>query len=151
MNNELIREVAEYVIKEHTIQETANEFQKSTSSIKKYLAKVRDESWEGYDPILAERLKLAQAKITLQGQKQGATIGKRGKSYEEFTARMYADAYLSGVTIEVLSELSQIPHSTLFDMIRGIEDEELQKRIDDYVKWKKTDTIDRINKEQWRR
>ena len=151
MEQNYIRQVAEYVIADHTIEETATHFNKSTSSIKKYLAKVRNESDASYDQILAEKLRLAQAKKILEGQKKGGTISKRGKTYEEFTARMYAEAYLSGMTIRKLSELSGIPKSTLDEMIRGIKDEELQKKIDDYVTEKNIDVIDRIDKERWKR
>ena len=133
MDKEYIKSVAEYVANNHTIAEAMKHFDKSESSIKKYLAKFRDENGEYYDPVLAERLKLAQAKMILEGNKKGGNIGKRGKSYEEFTARMYAEAYLAGETIENLAELSQIPKSTLHDMIRGIDDVELQNKIDEYI------------------
>ena len=151
MNKEYLRQVAEYIIDNHTIAEAATYFSKSTSSIKKYLATIRDENNQDYDPLLAERLKLAQAKKILEGQKKGGKTGKRGKNYEEFTARLYAEAYLTGKTLEQLSELSQIPTSTLHEMIRGIDDEELQKRIDRYVEIKQIHVIDKVNKEQWKR
>ena len=44
MEQNYIRQVAEYVIADHTIEETATHFNKSTSSIKKYLAKIRNVS-----------------------------------------------------------------------------------------------------------
>lgn len=151
MDKEYIKQIANYIIDNHTISEAAAHFSKSTSSIKKYLAKIRDEKEEGYDPLLAERLKLAQTKMILEGQKKGGKAGKRAKSYEDFTAKMYAEAYLTGITLEQLSELSQIPKSTLHDMIRGIKDEELQKRIDEYVETTKLSVIDKVNNEQWKR
>ena len=151
MDKEYIKQIANYIIDNHTISDAAAHFSKSTSSIKKYLAKIRNESDARYDQILAEKLRLAQAKKILEGQKKGGTISKRGKTYEQFTARMYAEAYLSGMTIRKLSELSGIPKSTLDEMTRGIKDEELQKKIDDYVTEKNIDVIDRIDKEQWKR
>ena len=36
-------------------------------------------------------------------------------------------------------------------MISGIKDEELQKRIDEYVETTKLSVIDKVNKEQWKR
>ena len=53
MDQNYLRQVAEYIIADHTIQEASVYFNKSTSSIKKYLAKVRDEKEESYAPILA--------------------------------------------------------------------------------------------------
>ena len=151
MDQNYLRQVAEYIIADHTIQEASVYFNKSTSSIKKYLAKVRDEKEESYDPILAEKLKLAQAKKILEGRKKGGETSKRGKTYEEFTARMYADAYLSGMTLRKLSQVSGIPKSTLEEMIRGIKDEALQKQIDDYIFKSRINVIDKVGKEQWKR
>ena len=93
----LIKEVALYIIDGHTIEEASKHFSKSVSSIKKYLAKVRDTN-----------------------------------ASDE--AKMYADAYMSGLTIEQLANLSQIPKSTLHETIRSIDDKEIQERLDDYVR-----------------
>lgn len=134
MDKDFIIQVAEFIADNHSIKEAMDYFGKSESSIKKYLAKFRDENGEYFEPRLAEKLKLSQQKIILEGQKLGGSIGKRGKTYEEFTARMYAEAYLSGLTLEQLEELSEIPKSTLHDMIRGIDDPVLQEKIDEYVK-----------------
>lgn len=133
MNNEYLISIGKYVIEGHTIKETAQHFNKSESSIQKYLAKIRNPQSENYNEILAEKLKLAQLKMELQGRKKDGSNGKRGKTYEEFTARMYAEAYLSGLTIKQLADLSGIPKSTLHDMIREIDDEKLQKVIDEYT------------------
>jgi len=143
MDKDFIRNVVEYVANDHTIADATEHFNKSESSIKKYLAKFRDPNGEYYEPILAEKLKLSQQKKILEGTKLGGSMGKRGKNYEEFTARMYAEAYMSGKTLEQLSELSKIPKSTLHEMIRGIEDEDLQRQIDEY--------ISRAGVETWKR
>ena len=64
---------------------------------------------------------------------------------------MYADAYLSGMTLRKLSQVSGIPKSTLEEMIRGINDEALQKQIDDYIFKSRINVIDKVGKEQWKR
>lgn len=151
MKKENILEIVNYIIAGHTVEETALYFGKSPSSIKKYLAKFRNKDSEFYDPILVEKLSLAQAKISLERTKLGGSIGKRGKTYEEFTARMYAEAYLTGLTLEELSELSMISISSLHDMIRGIDDKELQKRIDEYILNRPVIETDKIGKQQWKR
>ena len=101
--------------------------------------------------MIAERLKKKKKKMILAGQKKGGATGKRGKTYDEATAKMYAEAYLSGLSIEQLAQLAQIPKTTLHDMIRGIEDEELQKRINEYIINKKVTITDKINKTEWKR
>ncbi len=130
----LIKEVALYIIDGHTIEEASKHFSKSVSSIKKYLAKVRDTNASDYDANLAEKLKLAQEKIILKGVKKGGSLGKRTRNLRENEAKMYADAYMSGLTIEQLANLSQIPKSTLHETIRSIDDKEIQERLDDYVR-----------------
>jgi len=118
----------------HTVLEAANHFHVSVSTIKKKLSQIRDKTREDYNPILAEKLKLAQDKITLRGQIKGGSIGKRGRTLSEEQIRMYAEAFLSsGLTLQDFADLSGIPKSTLYDMIRSIKDVELQARIDDKV------------------
>ncbi len=131
--NDYIREVALYIIEEHTIAEAAQFFGKSVSSIKKYLAKVRDDSDPNYDALLAEKLKLAQEKVILKGVKKGGSKGKRGRFLKENEAKMYAEAYMGGLTYEQLADLSKIPRSTLQETFRAIDDKEIQERLDEYV------------------
>lgn len=130
---ETIKNVANYIIAGHTIEEATIHFAKSTSSIKKYLAKIRDENWEFYELILAEKLKLAQAKIILMGQKLGGQKGHRKRIRDEKTSKKLTEKYLSGTTFKELSKIENIPTSTLHDTIRSISDTELQTRIDDYI------------------
>ena len=128
-----IKEVAIYVIDNlATIEQTAAYFHKSVSSIKKYLAKIRDVNNPSYDPILAEKLKLAQAKISLIGVSKGGSISKRGKSITEEEARGYAKDYLNGQSYRSLSQEKKIPKSTLHENIRSIKDDDLQKSLDEY-------------------
>lgn len=133
MNKEYLESVCNYVIDGHTIRDTALYFGKSERTIQLYLKKIRNPESEYYNVILAEKLRLAQAKMILEGERLGGKVGKRKRSFDEEQMRLYAEAYLSGQTIESLSILSKIPKSTLHDMIRSIPDEELQKRIDEYV------------------
>ncbi len=152
MDRDYIMQVAEFVADGHTIKETADKFGKKERTIQLYLAKVRNPESEYYNKILKERIELSQAKIALEGHKTGGKTGKRGKSYEDFTARMYADAYIqSGFSLQELADLSKIPKSTLFDMIRGIDDKELQDRIDNSIQFKEVGIIDKVQKEQWKR
>ena len=128
---EYIREVALYIIDNHTIIEASNHFNKSISSIKKYLAKVRDTKSLDYDPILAEKLRLAQCKICLEASKRGGANGKRSKTISDEDLRKYAENYLTGKTYEELASETHIPKSTLQENIRKIDDLDLQVRLDE--------------------
>ena len=139
--NDYIREVALYIIDNHTIKEAADYFHKSVSSIKKYLAVVRNQNDPNYDASLAEKLKLAQAKIVLDGVKKGGMIGKRSSNLTEEEKREYAKMWMGGLTLEELAGKTGIPKSTLQENIRSIKDQELQVQIDEYLKgediWKR--------------
>ncbi len=130
---ELIKNVVKFIIDGHTIEEATKRFEKSESSIKKYLSKVRDPQSEYYDPILSKKLELAQAKIILMGQKKGGTLGKRGRTRSNEEQVRLATEYLNGVTLAKLSEMENIPVSTLHDTIRGIQDPQLQSDIDECI------------------
>lgn len=134
-------ELVNYIAEDegHTVSEAAEHFNVSESTIQKNLAKIRKKDLPNHNPILAEKLKLAQAKVSLRGHKRGGENGKRGRSLDVDSARMYAEAYLSGFTLRKISNLSGIPVSTLQETIRSINDLELQARIDDYQK--KSDKI----------
>lgn len=117
----------------HTVEEAASNFGVSVSTIKKRLAKVRNEKDANYDKFLAEKLKLAQAKVTLRGNKKGGSLGKRGRTYSEEEAINLANMYMSGFTIIGLSKVTGIPTSTLWEVIRSINDKELQANINEYI------------------
>ena len=131
---DLPKEVALYIIDNHTIEEASAKFSKSVSSIKKYLAKVRDQNNPNYEPILAEKLRLAHAKIQLAGVKKGGAISKRAKKISLDEARKYANIYMSGYSYEQLEELTGIPKSTLQENIRNIPDLDLQIKLDEYTR-----------------
>lgn len=132
--SDIIYQVGEFIAEVHTIEEASQLFGKSTSSIKKYLAKIRDKNSPYYNEILAEKIKLAQMQIELMGRQKGGRNGKRSSSYDEKSARLLAETYIhSGLSFERMAEITGIPSSTLCDVIRGIPDAELQARIDERV------------------
>ena len=133
--NEQIREVAEYIINMHTIREAAKHFGKSESSIKKYLSVVRDNTKEGYDAILHQKLDLAQQKIMLLGVKKGGMVGKRKSTINEDTAKMLGEDYIkNGLSLRELEAKSGIPKSTLHENIHKIEDPDFQEELNHYTK-----------------
>lgn len=129
MKKELEIQVANYIIEGHTIEEASIYFQKSISSIKKYLAKIRNENLETYDSTLAKKLKLAQQKIILEGQKKGGSLGKRPKTRSKEEIQKLAELYSSGHTYDTLSFQTNIPRSTLHEAVKSYEKEEIQKAI----------------------
>ena len=134
MNKDYIWEVGEYIACGHKISEAATKFSKSTSSIKKYLAKIRDKDSEFYNEILAEKIRLAQLKIELQGHIKGGSNGKRGRNLSEEQIKLYLEAFISsGLTLEGFADLSQIPKSTLYDNFCSITDPELRNKFREYM------------------
>lgn len=126
----------------HTVAEAAEHFEVSVSTIQKNLAKIRDENSKDYNKILAEKLKLAQNKVSLRGHKKGGQNGKRGRILDDEGIRMYAEAYLSGFSFRQLSALSGIPTSTLQEAISSINDPDIQLRIANYRKNHNRNIID---------
>ena len=133
--NEFIKEVAEYIIKMHTIKEAAEHFGKSESSIKKYLSIVRDNTKEGYDAILHQKLDLAQQKIILMGVKKGGTLGKRKSTISLEEAKDLGEDYIkNGLSLRELEAKTGIPKSTLHENIHKVSDTEFQDKLDSYTK-----------------
>lgn len=137
----------------HTVKEAAEHFNVSTSTIQKKLAKIRDINDVDYSPYLATKLKLAQDKVTIRGQIKGGKTSKRGRSLDEESIRMYAEAYLSGLTLRNLAEISGIPKTTLWENIRSLPDADLQKQIDEYIKTFDDNIIDYdvFGEQEWKR
>lgn len=134
MDKNFIWQVGEYIAEGHTISEPALFFQKSTSSIKKYLAKIRNKDSDCYNEILAEKIKLAQAKIELEGHKKGGSLGKRTRNLEYWQIEMYLKAFISsGLSLEAFADLSYIPKSTLYDNFCAIKDPDLYNKFRDYM------------------
>ena len=133
--NEQIKEVAEYIVGMHTISEAAKHFGKSESSIKKYLSVVRDNTKEGYDAILHQKLDLAQQKIVLLGVKKGGMLGKRKSTISGKMAKSLGEDYIkNGLSLRELEAKSGIPKSTLHENIHKVEDQEFQEELDHYTK-----------------
>lgn len=122
MDETFIWQVGEYIADGHTISEAALFFQKSPSSIKKYLAKIRNKDNDCYNEILAEKIKLAQAKIELEGHKKGGSLGKRTRNLEYWQIEMYLNAFLSsGLYLEQFAKLAGIPKSTLYENFESLK------------------------------
>lgn len=134
MNKDFIWEVGEYIADGHKISEAASYFNKSTSSIKKYLAKIRNKDSDCYNEILAEKIKLAQAKIELEGHIKGGSLGKRGRTYEEWQIKMLLENFIaSGLSLAAFADLVVIPKSTLYDLFCNVQNPLLKNKFRDYM------------------
>lgn len=156
MDKDFLWQVGEYIANNHTISEASLHFHKSPSSIKKYLAKIRDQESSFYNEILAEKIKLAQAKIELEGQRKGGATGKRGRYLNEEQARMYLEVFLSsGLNLSDFAELSRIPKSTLYDTFNSISDKELweqfRKLMMRHQNYQNIDGVHEIEESKWKR
>lgn len=134
MNKNFIWEVGEYIANGHKISEAADHFNKSISSIKKYLAKIRNKDSDCYNEILAEKIKLAQAKIELEGHIKGGSLGKRGKIYEEWQIEMLLESFIaSGLSLAAFADLILIPKSTLYDLFCNVQNSLLKNKFREYM------------------
>lgn len=134
LNTNLIIEVANYIIQNRaTIANASNHFQKSISSIKKYIND--SDKLQAIDYNLYLQVKKVQKEIEHNGQIAGGKIGKRSATISDFEAQEIAENRIQKLTtIEELSILYNVPKSTLYDALERIPDEEVQEQLSEVSK-----------------
>ena len=121
-------EVAKFIISNKaTIQKTADAFEMSTSSIKKYVNDLLPE----IDVVIYKVVKETQKEIEHLGQIEGGSIGKRGPKHDESEALEFAELMISqDLTLDQVSDKSNIPRSTIYERVKDIDDREIQEKLD---------------------
>ena len=124
-----VLEVAKFIIeKSATISMTADHFGMSTSSIKKYI----NNDLKEIDEDIYNKVKLVQKNLEEYGRLAGAKNGKRGPKYTEQEAMKIAKMMIDhGMTIEEVSEYSGIPKSSIYEMVKRIEDEKIKTALEE--------------------
>lgn len=127
--DELIKQVANYIINNRaTINETADAFGKSVSSIKKYINDA--DKLQRIDFELYQKVKEVQKIVELNGQIAGGRIGKRSASVSDYdSVEMAQDRINNYTTLEQLSKKYNVPTSTIYEAIKRINDEETQQLL----------------------
>ena len=123
-----VLEVAKYIIENNaTIEITANHFNLSTSSIKKYI----NNKLPLIDNELYLAVKLVQSNLEKIGHSVGGKNGIREPKYTEFEALEIAETMIANsLTLKEAEELFKIPTSTIYERIRAIKDDNIQSELD---------------------
>lgn len=130
MKEKKILEVAKYIIvHKSTIEETANHFEMSTSSIKKYIN--NKENLQAIDIELYEAVKKTQEEVSKLKNALGGKNGIRQPSHSDFEALEIAETMISNsMSLKEASKYFNVPTSTLYEMIKRIDNEEIQEELE---------------------
>lgn len=130
MKEKKILEVAKYIIQNKaTIEQTANHFEMSTSSIKKYIN--NKENLQSIDIELYNAVKEVQKELENIGRIVGGKNGVRQPKYSEFEALEIVETMISeNLTIVEAAKYFNMPKSTLYELIRRVDDKEIQEELD---------------------
>lgn len=115
-----ILEVANYIVENNaTILSASEHFNISPSSVKKYIN--NKDKLQSIDIELYKKVKLAQERITLNGQINGGKIGSREGVYSVSKEKIICimdEMIDKDLTLEEAEKIFGIPSSTIYD---GIE------------------------------
>lgn len=130
MKEKKILEVAKYIIQNKaTIEQTANYFEMSTSSIKKYIN--NKDNLQSIDIELYNAVKEVQKELENIGRIVGGKNGVRQPKYSEFEALEIVETMISeNLTIVEAAKYFNMPKSTLYELIRRVDDKEIQEELD---------------------
>lgn len=129
IKNQKILEVAKFIIENKaTIDVTANNFNLSSSSIKKYIND--DNKLKKIDLDIYNSVKKVQEELIEIGRSVGGKNGIREKKYSDFEAMEIAETMIEeSLTIKEASILFSIPSSTLYEMVTSIEDNVIKEEL----------------------
>ena len=127
--------VAKFIIQNKaTIGKTAENFEMSTSSIKKYINDLLPQ----IDEEIYRTVKETQKEIEYLGQIQGGYIGKRGPKYGEEEALKYAKDLISqDLTLDQVSDKFKVARSTIYERVKDINNKELQDELTEAFRGRK--------------
>jgi hypothetical protein len=136
---EKIITIAKYIIKNKaTIEMTANHFNISISSVKKYINNPNNLQEINYDAYQA--VKKVQDELIKIGNRVGGANGYRQPTITDYELEEIAQKMIdNNLTIQEASDYFEIPTSTLYDNLTKLKDSELKELLEDlYDGHKKT-------------
>lgn len=136
-----LQEIINYIIDYNTTIEYASlKFGVSESTIKKYIAKLKQENNDLYKKYILNKDKRIEISNSVGGKN-----GKRESNHSEFEALEIAETMISSsLTLEEASKLFKIPTSTIYDMLNRIDDNDLQKELSELYQCNKSNVTRRI-------
>lgn len=127
IDGRLVRQVALYVIDNHTCEEAAQEFGLSLGTIKKYLKLARDDRSVYYNESVATQLSIALASNSLQGKIKGGTVGARERIIsKEQAIEFYYMIETKTATLRELAEMSSCSPATVLNAINALTPEDFK-------------------------
>ena len=124
---DLIIKIANYIIDNMaTIDEVSKKFNKSVSSIKKYIND--DSNLKSIDILLYNKVKKVQKEIEMQGRLKGSYMSQNISKYKNLDEQIIIiakDMIKNEMTLNDASITYKIPKSTLYERIMQIKDKEL--------------------------
>ena len=130
-----LQEIINYIIDYNTTIEYASlKFGISESIIKKYITNLKRENSDLYQKYIFNK-----EKRTKLFNSVGGKTGKRESKYSEFEALEIAETMISSsLTLKEASEIFQIPTSTIYEMLNKIDDDQLQKELEELYQYNKS-------------
>lgn len=129
MKEKKILEVAKYIIENKaTIEMTANHFNMSISSIKKYIN--NDDNLKSIDIEIYNEVKKVQQYLIEIGNHTGGKNSIAQSKHTEFEAIEIAQTMLEeGLTVNQAAVKFNVPKSTLYEMITSINDPFIREEL----------------------
>ena len=113
LNKQIIKEAKYYLKHNYTVIETATKLEISKRTLQNHFQKLAE-----IDPELFDLIRQKQEVNQIEGRKLGGENGKRTRTYSKEEANRIADVLINAeCTLDELSELTGIPHTTLYDML----------------------------------
>ncbi len=121
-----LQEIINYIIDfKTTIEYASLKFGVSVSTIKKYIATIKQENSDLYQKYILSKENKTQISNSVGGKN-----GKRESKHSEFEALEIAETMISNsLTLEEASKLFCIPTSTIYEILNRIDDDDLQKEL----------------------
>lgn len=118
-----------YVCIGHTINDACAHFGCSKSYIMKEFKKIRTPGTEDYNPVLAEKLKLAMTRNSLLGRKHGGAVSKKTEAItDEYALELKRVKEDQKLSYRELEDMTGISYSTIRLAIERVSNTEEQKR-----------------------
>lgn len=129
MKEQMVLNVAKYIIENTaTVDMTAAHFDLSVRTIQNYINK----DLILIDKDIYDNVKETQKKLEQIGRLAGSKTGKRGPKYNDFECMEIAEVMIeNSMTLDDASIYFNIPRSSIYDKVKGINDPNIQEKLEE--------------------
>lgn len=123
-----LNEVVNHIINSKTtIEQASLMFGISESTLHKYIADIKESNQELYN-----RLLLVQEEVSKRGHILGGKTSIRGPKYTDFESVEIAETIIGDdLTLVEASMKFDVPKSSIYERVKAVNDEEIQKNLQD--------------------